>query len=310
MRNLFKTVLYKFRNLVIYPLYRLLGLLINSRFSDYNHEKYPDTVSQLLLALKYKEIVELGRKLPEINEVGFKAFSQTNEDGILHYIFSLIGTKNKKCVELGCGSGIECNTANLIINHGWNGLLIDGNKDQIREGNSFYRQNSHTYVYPPKLRHAWITKENINNILVENGFEGEIDLLSIDLSGVDYWIWEAIEVIAPRVLVLDYQDILGPNKSLTVPYHETFNGFKTGSTYGFPNYSGASLLAFKKLAEKRGFRLVGTNQYNFAAFYIKNPLGLKEIPEVSIETCFTHPKAIWGMRERFPVIKDLPWQEV
>ena len=310
MKNFIQFILYRIQNLIIYPFLGVKNQIFNEKFIDYTRGVPPNAVSQLLLKLKYQELRDLGRNLPKLSEVGFKAFSQTDEDGMLLYIFSIIGNSNKKSVEICSGSGIECNTANLIINHGWSGLLIDGNKERIKEGNTFYRRNSNTYVYPPTFCHAWITKDNVNKILAENGFEGNIDLLSIDMDGVDYWIWNAIDIIEPRVVVVEYQDIIGPNESLTVPYSDDFNGFKHKTDSGFPDYCGASLLAFKKLAEKKGYHLVGCNTLGYNAFFIKNTLGENEIPEISIEDCFKHPKVIWGMNKRFPKVKNLPWVKV
>jgi hypothetical protein len=255
-------------------------------------------------------LADSGNSLPGLSEVGFKAFSQADEDGILLYIFSIIGTKNKKSVEICAGDGVECNTANLVIHHGWSGLLVDGDEELVKQGQTFYRNNRLTYVYPPIFVHSWITRDTVNEVIRENGFEGEIDLLSIDMDGVDYWIWESIEAIEPRVVVVEYQDIIGPEKSLTVPYKDDFNAYDYPTTRGMPNFCGASLLAFVKLARRRGYRLVGCNRYGYNAFFIKNPVAEKEIPEISIEECFKHPKVLWGMKERFPLVKDFPWVEV
>jgi hypothetical protein len=248
--------------------------------------------------------------LPHLSQVGFKAFSQTDEDGILLYIFSIIGSATKKSVEICAGNGIECNTANLIINHGWHGLLVDGNEALVKSGIEFYKGNPHTYVYPPRFVHSWITRNNVNEVISKNGFEGEIDLLSIDMDGVDYWVWSAINSIAPRVVVVEYQDIIGPDKALTVPYDDTFNAYEHPTTLDMPNFCGASLPAFVKLGTSKGYRLVGCNRYGYNAFFIKNPLGEREIPEIDIMECFKHPKVLWGMKERFPTVKDFPWVEV
>jgi hypothetical protein len=255
-------------------------------------------------------MMESGRALPGLDEVGFKVFSQADEDGILLYLLSIIGSATKKSVEICAGDGIECNTANLIIHHGWHGLLVDGNKALVRRGLEFYRRNSQTRVYPPVMVHAWITRNNVNTVIAENGFEGEIDLLSLDMDGVDYWIWSAIRCIQPRIVVVEYQDILGPDRALTVPYSDTFNAYEYPTTRGMPNFCGASLPAFVKLAKTKGYRLVGCNRYGYNAFFIRNPLGENEIAEIPAEDCFTHPKVMWGMRERFATVKDLPWVEV
>ena len=157
---------------------------------------------------------ESGSDLPDLRQLGFKVFSQTDEDGILLYIFSIIGTATKKSVEICAGDGIECNTANLIINHGWHGLLVDGNSALVKKGIAFYRNHPQTIVYPPTFVHSWITRDNINDILNKNGFKGEIDLLSLDMDGVDFWIWQAINIIEPRVVVVEYQDIIRPRESI------------------------------------------------------------------------------------------------
>jgi len=270
----------------------------------------PPATSQILLRLAYRQMVASGQTLPDLGEVGFKAFSQADEDGILLYLFSIIGTTNKTCVEICCGNGIECNTANLIINHGWSGLLADGNESLVKEGREFYAASRHTYVWPPTFVHAWITRSNVNQVMRENGFDGDVDLLSIDMDGVDYWIWDAIDTIRPRVVVAEYQDILGPERVVTVPYSEDFNARNYSMTRGMPNFCGASLPAFVKLARRRGYRLVGCNRYGYNAFFVLNTLGLGLIPEVPIGACFTHPKVNWGIKERFPLVRDLPWVEV
>ena len=298
--NIIKKIVCRVRDFLISPL-----LMQGNSITQ-----YLGTISQLQLKFTYRTIVESLNSPLSLSEVGFKAFSQADEDGILLYLFSIIGTTTKKSVEICAGNGIECNTANLIINHGWSGLLVDGNEELVKQGREFYRKNRYTHIYPPIFIHSWITRENVNEVIKENGFEGEIDLLSLDMDGVDYWIWKVIEVIEPRIVVVEYQDIIGPDKALTVPYREDFNARDYSMTRGMPNFCGASLPAFASLARKRGYRLVGCNRYGYNAFFIRNPFGENEIPEIPIKECFKHPKVLWGIKERFPLVKDLPWIEV
>jgi hypothetical protein len=257
--------------------------------------------------LTYRRLVEENRPLPRVNEVGFKFHSQADEDGILIFLFSVIGVAKKLCVEVCAGDGIECNTANLIVNHGWHGLLVDGDKANVERGIRFFARSKQTYVYPPRFVCSWITRQSINEVLSSNGFQGEIDLLSLDIDGIDYWIWESIECVSPRV---EYQDILGPERSWTVPYSDNFSSANYPTTEGMPNFAGASLSAFVKLGRRKGYRLVGINRYGYNAFFVRDDLGGDLLPEIAVRDCFSHPKVIWGMRERFPTIKDLPWVEV
>lgn len=262
---------------------------------------------QITLSLRYQELLRQKSPLPKFEDVEFRAFSQNGEDGILLYIFSLIGTTNKRLVDIGCGSCLVSNSANLIINHGWTGLLIDGNEDNIRLGREFYSKCPDTRVWQPTLLQAWVTKDNINSLLSAYSCEGEIDLLSLDIDGIDYWIWQAIECISPRVVVLEYIDIWGSHSSVTIPYQENFVGKydELGLYYG-----SASLSAFVKLGKAKGYRLVGCQRYGFNAFFIRSGIGEDIYPEISPDKCFNHPKVRYGMEKRLMQTKEYEWVEV
>lgn len=270
----------------------------------------PDAAAQLALSLAYRQAAPEALGGP-LRRYGFSAFSQTDEDGILLYLFSRLGTTDvPRAVELCAGDGIECNTANLIVNHGWHALLVDGDAELMARASTFYAERHETRVYPPRCVQAWVTRDGVNQLVADHGFTGEIDLLSLDLDGVDYWIWEALTVITPRVVVLEYQDILGPERSWTVPYDDSFDGWRTSQTGGMPNFAGASLRAFAKLGAAKGYRLVGVNRLGYNAFFVREDLRAEGLPTVAVEDCFAHPKVSAGMRERFAQVADQPWVEV
>ena len=254
--------------------------------------------TQILLAMLYKERAERRGHLPTLDEVEFRVHSQNGEDGILLYLFSLLGAPTKKCIEICAGDGIVCNTANLIVNHGWRGLLFDGNELNIRRGKQFYRTCRDTRWYPPRIVQSWITMENVDALVEEHGFSGEVDLLSLDLDGVDYWIWKGLTNVAPRVVVAEFNWGWGSDESMTVPYDPGFVRNK--------RYYGASLQAFTKLAREKGYRLVGTQQWGFNAFFVRDGVGEEWFPEVTPEQCFDTPV----MRQRWtPESRDdLLWR--
>lgn len=266
----------------------------------------PDRGLQVLLALKYRELAARGI-LCSLDDVEFKSYSQNGEDGILWYIFSLIGAKRKNCVEICAGDGQQCNTANLIINHGWTGILFDGNESNVESGREFFGCHPDTRTYPPKFVCAWITAENVNELIRVHEYAGEIDLLSLDIDGVDYWIWNAIEVVSPRVVVAEVQMIWGDQRSVTVPYDPDFRAEFWGP---FGIYCGASLPAFVKLARKKGYRLVGCQRYGYNAFFLRNDVGEEMFPEIAPDGCFQHPFAKWASQELRPKILDREWVEV
>jgi hypothetical protein len=124
---------------------------------------------------------------------------------------------------------------------------------------------------------------------------------------VDYWIWDAIDVVKPRVVVAEIQCIWGVEKSVTVPYKDDF---RTQFVDGFGIYSGASLPAFAKLARQKGYRLVGVQNLGFNAFFIKEDICKDLLPEVSAEECLDRPFVYQAKKKYLPLVRDKKWVEV
>lgn len=261
----------------------------NNRRRILNETTATSQAIQLLLHQKYRELLHNHLPLPELTDTEFRCFSQNGEDGILLYIFSILGTTNKRVVEISAGEGIECNSANLIINHGWYGLLFDGDQQNISRGKDFYAKCQDTFIAPPTQVATWVTGENVNSLIADNGFSGDIDLLSLDIDGMDYWIWRAIRCISPRVIILEFNAVWGPDRAVSIPYRADYR-----IDYGRrPYYAGASLAAFVKLGREKGYRLVGTQRLGFNALFVRSGVGEDLLPEISPRQCF----------ERNPVLR-------
>ncbi len=266
-------------------------------------------VSQTIISNQYVLMKKLlpPEEMPSFKDVGFKVHSEFEEDGILLYIFSIIGTTNKRVVEICAGDGINCNAANLIINHGWEGLLFDGEKHSIEKGTEFYSKNPSTFLHPPLLIHAWLTKDNINNLILENGFSGEIDLLSMDIDGNDYYMMDSINEIRPRVIICETQNVIPSHLALTIPYKEDFY-FKDGKQN--EDFRSVSLLAMQILLKNKGYRLIGSHRFGFNAIFMLNDIGKEIFPEVSIESVHNNSYTRHRRDSVWNEIKDLPWEKI
>jgi hypothetical protein len=276
-----------------------------------NNAAYPATgPQQVLLAEMHRQHLrqELGPR--RFQDVGFQLYSQSDDDGILLYLFSILGPTNRIVVELCAGDGIECQATNLILNHKWNGILFDGNPVSVQRGRDWFYTHRSALVCLPEFTHAWITRDNVNDLVAASGIGGEVDLFSLDIDGNDYWVWDALTVIKPRVVVAEYNPILGADRSITIPYHESFNAYQYPMFGWLPNYCGASLRALTKLAGRKGYRLVGTNISEFNAFFVRDDLKAAEIPEVSVESCFANRFLHRHHEARWNLVKNLPWQQV
>lgn len=265
-------------------------------------------MEQVILTNQYRLMKKLlkPKEMPKLSDVGFSLNSQFEEDGLLLYIFSLINTTNKRVVEICAGSGNECMATNLIINHDWEGLLFDGDEENVRKGKAYFAQYKSTKFKPPKYIHAWITKDNINQLISENGFTGRVDLLSLDIDGIDYYLMQAIEVIKPRVIICETHNIIPDNLSLTIPYQANFNHLSGPH----PDFMGVSLLAMKKLLSKKGYRLIGANRYGFNTIFMASGVGEKYFRAVTIKSVHANSFTQESVSSRWPKVKALPWVKV
>ena len=205
-------------------------------------------------SLPYPERLTAGR---------FRLLSQNQEDGMLWSLFQQIGTTTKTFVELGSGA-TGGKAAMLAGEFGWTGLLVEGDQGKVEyAGRRFPRA---------KAVCAWITPETVNDLLERNGFAGEVDLLSVDVDGVDYWVWQAIAVCSARLVMLEYNSMFGPDRAVTVPYDPKFNR----RDHRFCYY-GASLSAMTQLSATKGYRLVAVEPTGVNAFFLRNDVA-PEIP--------------------------------
>ena len=257
-------------------------------------------IGQRQLFLKYQEQVKTGQ-LPNIADTGFRVFSQFEEDGKLLFIFSVLGMSQKTFVEIGSDDGVNSNSANLYFNFGWHGLFIDGNPKSITRGKRFFSKYPHPFFYQPTFICDLVKRENVNDLIKKGGYEGEVGLLSIDIDGNDYWVWDAIDVIDPQVVIIETHSEFGL-ENIVVPYDPDY--FYPGK---HPVYHGASPIAMTNLAKKKGYRLVGANDLGFNFIFVKNGLADELIPEVSVESLLTHRSAQED-HEKFAPIKD--WEYI
>ncbi len=202
------------------------------------------------------------RRINNLSEAEFKVFSQFGEDGIIQWLINNVEIENKVFVEFGVSNYIESNTRFLLMNNNWSGLVMDGSDKDIAE----IRNWSRLWLYDLEAKNCFITKDNINALIKESGIWGDIGILSVDIDGIDYWVLENISIVQPRIIICEYNNTFGNDYAVSVPYDETFD--RTRKHYS-NLYWGASLPAFRKLLNARGYDYVGSNSAGNNAFFVK-----------------------------------------
>jgi hypothetical protein len=192
---------------------------------------------------------------------GYRVYSQRDEDGIIHEIFRRLGEGGRKFVEIGASDGLENNTLLLLI-QGWSGLWIEGSARKAANA----RKHHKAAIAEGRLRVAqqYATAANIDETI--NRFApGELDLLSIDIDGNDYYVLGAIRSVAPRVIVAEYNAKFPPDVRWVMEHDEAHRWDST-------DYFGASLKALEILLAERGYSLVGCNLLGTNAFFVRTGL--------------------------------------
>lgn len=203
--------------------------------------------------------------IKSLHDVEFKVFSQFGEDGIIQYLIkeTNISEEESVFIEFGVESYLESNTRFLLINNNWRGLVFDGSERNLEsiKRQDFYWRNDLTAV------HAWIDCDNINQLINNAGFSGDIGLLSIDIDGNDYWVWQAIDVVNPVIVAVEWNSVFGPEAAVSIPYDPKF--YRTDAHYS-NLYYGASISAFEYLGKQKGYSLICSNSAGNNLFFVRN----------------------------------------
>jgi hypothetical protein len=204
----------------------------------------------------------------------FKVFSQWNEDGIIQHLLRNVSITDPAFIEFGVEDYREANTRFLLVNNGWRGLVLDrgeAHRQFVYEGSPL------GWRYPIDARRAFVNRETVNDIFRDAGFAGDIGLLSIDVDGIDYWVWDAIDVVAPRIVVIEFNSVFGCEHSVTVPYDPEFDYTVAHSSR---LYFGASLPALVALGKRKGYRFVGCESHGANAFFVRDDVG-RRLPRLT-----------------------------
>jgi hypothetical protein len=239
------------------------------------------TATLLLLGQQMSRQVALLPANESFRNVGFKVFSQWDEDGIVQYLVSHLPIQNKTFIEFGVEDYEESNTRFLLLNNHWQGLVFDAGESDIH----FIQTDRIYWEFDLQAQCAWITRENIDSLLRGAGFSEDVGLLSIDIDGNDYWVWEAIQSIRPGIVIVEYNSVFGL-QPICIPYKGDFNRL---SAHYSGLYYGCSLTALYHLAKKMGYILVGSNVLGNNAFFIRSDLA-SEFKELKPEEAYVLSK--------------------
>ena len=146
-------------------------------------------------------------------------YSQFGEDGLIESLFEFLGTTNRYCFEFGASDGVHFSNTKHLRNQGWRGILIEANDKWMKR----LRGEASGSV---AVEHATVTPDNVNDLLADLPLDS--DFGSIDVDGQDYWIWDALEVVRPYVVCIEYNprrpDEVIPERGIDLPNRQATLG--------------------------------------------------------------------------------------
>jgi len=229
------------------------------------------------------EVAALHAKINRVDKVEhleaneFRAFSQFGDDGIIQMLIAQCPEIPHSFIEFGVESYQEANTRFLLQHDNWRGLVLDGSEESM----AAVRSSDLTWRHDLTCVSAFVTRENVNDLFASHGFVGSLGLLSIDIDGNDYWVWEAICSVEPTIVVVEYNSVFGNQRAVSIPYDPKF---QRAQAHHSNLYWGCSLRALELLGRKKGYDLVGSNSAGNNAYFVRR--GVSSLAAVSVMDCY------------------------
>lgn len=224
-------------------------------------------IRQQVRYLALAEILSRSDSRPlDLSQFELSFFSQNGEDGVLAETLRRIGAGGKFFVEVGASPN-EANCLLLADVFGWSGLFLEADAGE-HEG------LARKYAGVPRVQvmRALVTKTNFNSILLKaQHVTREFDVLSIDIDGNDYWLWDSLADYSPRVVIIEFNPAIEPSRELVQPYDPE-------RPWDGTSFYGASLGALRRLADKKGYRLVHVDLTGTNAFFVRRDLAAANFP--------------------------------
>jgi hypothetical protein len=239
----------------------------------------------------------------------FSGFSQNGEDGILDVLRKQLLNSNRYFIEIGSADGMQNNSSWLVVAEQYNGLMIDGNPRLVERSKRMVLNHS----IGVECLNMFVNSESIEE-LKSIALYSDPDVFSLDIDGIDYYIAKAIMEggFRPKIFVVEYNSVYGPDRSMTIPYQDDFVFTKAHSTQ---LYYGVSISGWRKFFEQYGYRFVTVDRKGVNAFFV-DPACFKEdfLNEINgpvfAENIYQHIKFKGSFEKQFPLIDDQEFEHI
>jgi len=255
-----------------------LAKIYNTLYAFY-HSRNDADIQKLLMAnlVLQNHATRTEEFIANIQAAEFRVFSQWGDDGIIQFLVNYLEIEHKNFIEFGVETYHEATTRFLLVQNNWSGFVMDSSKrniERLKAQDIYWR---HDVLALP----AFVTRNNINQLIIDNGFENKVGLLHIDIDGNDYWIWKEINAIKPESVIVEYNHRFGASMPYVMPYTD-----KPASG----QERGASLLSLCDLAEEKGYHFIGCESHGVNAYFVRKDK-IKDLSRLTAQQGYVAAKA-------------------
>ena len=165
------------------------------------------------------------------------SYSQHQEDKFLLNIFNEKKEKNCFFFEFGAWDGIHLSNCRLLYENNWSGCFVELDQKKYKELENNYKKDENIITLNEKIDYKL---NNINKFILENSIK-KIDVMSIDVDGADLLIWKSLNVLEPKVIIIEYNG--------TIPFDTNFEDNTDRNI-------GSSYLAIDNYAKSKNYELI------------------------------------------------------
>lgn len=266
---------------------------------------------QMAIALAKGSITMRNRCIDLKNPMSweFSGFSQNGEDGLLDVLRKQLISSNRYFVEIGSADGMQNNSSWLVVAEQYAGLMVEGNPELVDRAKRLIPH----YSIGAECVKMFVNSNSIQD-LKALALHSNPDVFSLDIDGVDYYVAEAVfdAGFRPKIFVVEYNSVFGPERSMTVPYKESFS---FGVEHSTRLYYGVSISAWRKFFDKQGYRFITVDSKGVNAFFVDSksfdPSFLDAIVGVPfVENLYQLRKFRGNFEEQFKLIADQRFVDV
>ena len=204
--------------------------------------------------------------MKDLWDAEFRVFSQFGEDGIVDLLLDELQISKPRIMEIGAGDFSECNSRFALHKRNCSAYLVDMRED-LQRG---LQESEIRWKASVAVEIAKIDEKNIKDIESRAiRFLKYIDVISLDIDGIDFWIAQHINWNGIKIAIVEYNPVFGAKLSVSIPkdtFSSRFEHHYSGLVYG------ASLLAWIEFFASKDMRFVGTNRAGNNAFFVPSSL--------------------------------------